>query len=356
MTFRWTDTLQEPLASVGRGHDWLRVERVKDGGWVARSADGRWYDVDERCVRARDPLQDKRLRGIRHVVPDALTGGSDVRLLAWRIGRRAVLRVANGSKAHIVKIYHKDREQALRWGALPDARDRPWRRPEVLEWNPDSRTMKIEFCPGRSLNERWLAAGSEPEDARRIAEVLGWLALAPIPSGFPRYGPADEIRLLLDRLASFHDTLKKSPPRADEIAERVIRALEVAPDSPVVLCHRDLHDKQLLIDGRGRGTLLDLDLAAAGPAALDVGNILGHLRLRALQGTRVRWREIAEDVARRAVPARGASESLPRWTAATLLRLALIYCRRRRSATLVDRLLESTEQALDRAGEWAGIL
>ncbi|WP_396134697.1 phosphotransferase [Cellulomonas sp. ATA003] len=48
--------------------------------------------------------------------------------------------------------------------------------------------------------------------------------------------------------------------------------------------HRDLHDKQLLVDGSGGIGLLDFDLAAAGEAALDLANLLVHLELRVHQG------------------------------------------------------------------------
>ncbi|MDY3049603.1 MAG: phosphotransferase [Rothia sp. (in: high G+C Gram-positive bacteria)] len=51
----------------------------------------------------------------------------------------------------------------------------------------------------------------------------------------------------------------------------------------VSLLHRDLHDKQLLWDGRDL-SLLDLDTAAAGDPELDLGNLMAHLQLRVFQG------------------------------------------------------------------------
>lgn len=53
-------------------------------------------------------------------------------------------------------------------------------------------------------------------------------------------------------------------------------------DRPVLL-HRDLHDKQLLWDETNLA-LIDLDTAAYGEAALDLGNLLAHLELRTAQG------------------------------------------------------------------------
>lgn len=67
-------------------------------------------------------------------------------------------------------------------------------------------------------------------------------------------------------------------------AQRVaheLRSTEIHSD--YVLLHRDLHDKQLLWDGTSLG-IIDLDTAAYGEAALDVGNLLAHVELRATQG------------------------------------------------------------------------
>ncbi len=54
-------------------------------------------------------------------------------------------------------------------------------------------------------------------------------------------------------------------------------------DAPVTL-HRDLHDLQLVLGRGAPPALLDLDTAARGEAALDLTNLLVHLRFRARQG------------------------------------------------------------------------
>ena len=81
---------------------------------------------------------------------------------------------------------------------------------------------------------------------------------------------------------------------------------------------------------------------------------LQDLRLRALSGAALDWQGIAARI-RGGVP-EDAVEGLPRWTAATLVRLALIYSRRRRNAGLLDALLCSADDALGGTGEWAGIV
>jgi len=357
--FHWTDTLNEPLASIGRDREWSRVEQTADGRWLALTPGNRgdvhWHEVTENGLTERDPLDDAGLPTIREAVRLWLTRGYEVRMLAWRIGRRAVFRVARDDGAQICKIFRKNRRQDRRWSALMNDPRRNWRCPTLLDWQPELHMLTIEECPGQSLNERWLTENGEASDGDRIAEILEWLSCSPPPPGLPSHGSHDEILLLGKRLDSYHRTLRHPSRRAGRTVERVIRALSRERSFPTVLCHRDLHDKQVLLDGNSGGTLIDLDLVAAGPPALDAGNILAHLRLRSLQGAGVPWRGIAERIVRRLVQDRAMAESLPRWTAATLLRLSLIYARRRRSEHLLDELLESTEAALDRGGEWAGI-
>ncbi|WP_053203457.1 phosphotransferase [Jiangella muralis] len=59
--------------------------------------------------------------------------------------------------------------------------------------------------------------------------------------------------------------------------------LRTGPPGPVGLLHRDLHDKQAVLQPGGRLGLLDLDTVAAGERALDVANVLVHLELRVAQ-------------------------------------------------------------------------
>jgi len=153
------------------------------------------------------------------------------------------------------------------------------------------------------------------------------------------------------RLETFERTLRNPPTRARTLVENVARRLEEV-DGPVVPCHRDLHDKQLLLNGT-RGYLIDLDLAAEGPAALDPANIVGHIHLRWLKGARLPWDEIAGRIVEQARRDRPVGDSFPVWTASTLTRLALIYARRRRGPELLDRLMDAAEAALEARGCWS---
>jgi hypothetical protein len=359
LSYRWTDTLREPLASLGRQGSWQRVEQSRDGEWLvlpAGDGESNWFRAGSDGLEPLDPLSDESLPQMAGAVRRWLRSGHGVRLLAWRVHRRAVFRVSSARGSSIYKAYRKNRSLEQRWATLPRERGRRWRAPGVIDWNPEERLLRIEDCPGRSLNERWLAGDGRPGDAEAIAEVLEWLTGVPLPVGLPAHGFNEETALLNKRIEALHRTLLEPPRGLERVASRTLDRLASQPETSPVLCHRDLHDKQILLDPAGGGSLIDLDLLAAGPPALDVGNILAHLRLRALKGAHLPWCEIAYRVARYAVPARRIEESLPGWTAATLLRLALIYSRRHRLPGLLEDLLRSAEEALDGRGQWAGIL
>ncbi len=351
MTPSWTDELVEPAAGLARGREWLRVQRRNSGDWLFLAPDGAagWYGTDPACRRLvpLSPLDDGRLPGLHEALGPRRRNGARHRLLAWRVGRRAVLASSDGERSWITKVYRRDRSLLERWTLPATNPDTQWRTPAVLRYDAGTRTIRLERVEGRSLNERWLAGEGRPEDGDRIADLLRWIGTTTLPRRFPRYGVGDEVRLLESRLEAFHATLENPSPAAAPLVRRVCAALRSLPDEPARFCHRDLHDKQILLDG-AKGSLIDLDLAAAGPPGLDAGNLLAHLRLRALQGARVPWREIALRVAAVAGP-----ERVHVWTASALLRLALIYARRRREPGLLGRLMRSAEQALERTGDWA---
>ena len=359
----WTEGLREPLASAARGGRWCRIEEHRGGGWILLSDEGAgdvdwWHlpsDGTADSLKPLDPLDDHRLPELGRFVRDSLRRSDTVTLLAWRVGSRAIFRVENDAGPHMVKLYRKDRDVLRRWLHLGEHSHPRWSVPTIDEWDPKRRMLRLQFCPGESLNHRWLSGRATEEESDAVASVLEWLASAPLPDDFPAHPIEEEIRILSERLPVFERTLAEPSSRAAPLVARVTTALRALPEVAPVFSHRDFHDKQLLIDG-DRGTLIDLDLAAAAHPALDVGNILAHLQLRALKGAAIDWASVARPIATRAKESRSIDDSLPVWTAGTLLRLALIYARRFRQPGVIESLFDATEAALDRSGEWKDIL
>lgn len=106
------------------------------------------------------------------------------------------------------------------------------------------------------------------------------------------------------------------------------------------VCHRDLHDKQLLFGPAGIA-LLDFDTLARGEPALDLANRAEHAALRVGQG---RWSADAAQAVTGCVTALAAELGVPpaRLAAnrrASAVRLACVYAFRPRWHELAHRLL-----------------
>lgn len=116
-------------------------------------------------------------------------------------------------------------------------------------------------------------------------------------------------------------------------------ALGLPSTSERVLLHRDLHDKQVLVDEAGEVGVLDFDLLAAGDPALDLGNLLAHLDLRAAQGLVVDAAPLRAAVLAGYGPSGAVLSRLPAYERATRLRLAAVYAFRPRWAAAAASLL-----------------
>ncbi len=109
-----------------------------------------------------------------------------------------------------------------------------------------------------------------------------------------------------------------------ELAGGYCRALDrLAPqlmaDGPFVPCHRDLHEGQLMVQPNSVG-IVDFDTFKWGDPAMDTGNFIAHLRLRAIL-TGMSLRNCERQIASTALTSNPANR-LRLWTDASLLRLA----------------------------------
>ncbi|MGI5283125.1 phosphotransferase [Nonomuraea polychroma] len=263
-------------------------------------------------------------------------------LLGHRPGRRAVLREAGG---HYRKIVRPDRSHKVADG-LRQARERlrgvtgAPQVPIVLAAEPG--WVRLAALPGPSLN---VLLANAPDDAvafcARVSVALAALLRAPVHD-LTRHTASDEVAVLRRWTA---DADAACAIGLSAATEPVAAALLALPTPQWAVCHRDLHDKQLIAiasrpDGGSAVGLLDLDTLAAADPALDAGNLLAHLHLRTLRG------HCAPDVATRCARALIGGElgaaleptALRIHTAAALLRLAGVYTFRPGQRDLPTRL------------------
>ena len=227
-------------------------------------------------------------------------------LLVHRLKRRAVVRLEgqyrkfiSRGKASSVAHAHLSAAACLAGTGLVV--------PDVVA--SDDSSVTLAAVPGISLHElgRRVGADSGPPSSSRAAEGHapweGWdqawkhwthrwpefvrapVALGSLP-GARCHTPEDEagtVKRWIDFAVSF-EALGVSEDRLRSASASVAGSL-LDGVSPVRLAHRDLHDKQVLVDpGSGSLGIIDCDTLAVAEPALDLANLSVHLDFRVAQG------------------------------------------------------------------------
>ena len=334
-----------------------RVDLDRAGQRVLTLCDGAgfsWWRDSQGSWTPIAPADDPELPFSASLCAQLKQPGS--RVLAWKPGRRLTALVQRPSGAVVIKAYrssafarardaHLAAEQALTGHELAFAR--------LLRRNDAQGWMEFDFVEGAPLriDESALAQHF------RLGAGLRKLQDARATPGLRLHAALDEQRVV----ATLHEramAVRASPLL--ELPETLLRwhaaSLRI-PAAPAVLCHRDLHDGQLL-RARTRIACLDFDLLCLADPALDPANYIAHLQLRALQNhagatpssALACARAFLEGLDRLDEPTFHARLRL--YQAASFLRLAAVYAMRPRwlhltapLATLARRCLEELERA-----------
>lgn len=160
--------------------------------------------------------------------------------------------------------------------------------PQLLAVDRGARSVTSAELPGRTLFELLgdphVSTARSAHACRAVGAALARLHRAEPPAHLPSHDAPAELAVTerwVD-LAARYGLLGHLPLSAGELLASARTGL-AGRGCGSALLHRDLHDKQVLLDGLSVG-LLDFDLAAVGEPALDLANLLVHLELRALQG------------------------------------------------------------------------
>lgn len=295
---------------LGAGTTGLVVGRTFGPGDVARAlararastADvgdlaGVWRDEDAGAIWWTFP-NDRKLRGLDAI----LTPDPDVARLAERAGtwtaselvglapeRSAVFRASNqaGRTIAYAKVYAPGTARVGELAALYDgvaahlaAAPGNLAAPTCLGLSAERNLLLLAAMPGQS----WV--GQEPAEVRatlrRLGACIAVLHGAPPPpgAGLSHFG-----RLDAARVAHAAALVAQARPDVAELALGLaarLAATRPAPE-PDVLLHGDCHPGNLL-STPGGVTLIDLDQAGLGSAALDIASLLGRLRQGELTG------------------------------------------------------------------------
>ncbi|MEE6295955.1 phosphotransferase [Georgenia wangjunii] len=296
---------------------------------------------------------DRRLPTLARLVAEP--GAS---LVAHRPERRGVLRRAGAAgPVTFTKVVRPGRAAGAAATLAAVGRSTGLRVPRVLAAGPT--TLVMSALPGRTLHDTLADPDPDPgpdpvtgADAfRRVGTNVGaalrrFHAVPPavVQHGGPQAGLHDAAAELAvtRRWIAHAERFGVLPLPAAEVAATLDRAASaLLTSSRPVLLHRDLHDKQLLLDRDGEVGILDLDLSAPGDPALDLANLLVHVELRARQHhvTPQGARACAEGILTGYGPSAAVRRSLPGYAHATRLRLLAVYAFRPTSTDAACRLL-----------------
>lgn len=219
--------------------------------------------------------------------------------------------------------------------------------PEPLGYLDDLQVLLLAELPGDPVEPRLLAGdGAVAQDvATALYRLHHSRALLP-----RRHGLERELAPLPERVASLSGKLPELAPAAHACLVLALRGASRPWAWRWLPLHRDCHPDQVLV-AVGRVAFVDLDDAATGEPAVDVANLMAHVRLLAIRhpgaaeavmsahgAIRSRYEQLDPDIDPALV-------SFLEGT--TLLRLAEIHGTARGGAELAANLLEEAECLLE---------
>lgn len=195
-----------------------------------------------------------------------------LRLRSYRPTRRAVVEVTTAEHRVFLKVVRPDRVQHLQLAHRTVAEQ--IRVPRSLGWSPDLGIAVLEALPGASLRR----AASQS-----LAGTLpSWATLA---SNLDQIPLLDNHRPgLIERTATHVRLLTAIRPGLAESLAELQTYLSGAPDEPLRPAHNDLHSEQILIQGDGQLTILDIDTVGPGRRVDDAALLIGHIYTHAAAG------------------------------------------------------------------------
>ncbi len=208
-------------------------------------------------------------------------------LVSHRPGRRAVVRLEGEGSVRYAKVLRPGKtDRVVRSGRLVESLDgRAFDIAAVDEYDPESGVLVTHLLHGicmhdipRDDDESFVSACGEAGRALRSLhqDAPAWLGL---------HDSEAEIGMLEARLACVGKFVPELYEAVKSVAVPVFDALRNEPGR-WQLIHRDFYDKQIIVGLSGRVGVLDFDTLGAGEPALDIANMLAHLELRMLQGSR----------------------------------------------------------------------
>jgi hypothetical protein len=265
-----------------------------------------------------------------------LDPAASIRLVAHRLGKRAVLRIDGAEGTLYARLRpvtsgsgrtSYEQHMAL-WAALPPGTSLSVPRPRGFD--DEIGLALFDNLPGGSPVFQGVQGFVACDIVLRAIGALQGLRI-----NAPPHAPDDEmalVRVWADRTAEIFPALASKLEAPLRRWQEDMGRLSAVPPVP---CHRDLHEGQILLMP-GRCGLLDFDTLRLADPALDVGNLQAHLVLAGLRDGRSRQAFVT-----------ALENGLPKlslwrigvWRRAALLRLAMIYAFSSEPPAVIDGLV-----------------
>ena len=284
---QWVGTAAEDMARA----EIARLAKARRGQASLGGAAAITADPAQGLVLRR-PGFDTRLPGLRLLHDPAcatetlarlgLDPAASLQLVAHRLGKRAVLRITGASGTHYARLRPVtsasgqaafDQHRAL-WSAVQGVAGLAIPRPRAFD--ADLGLALFDALPGTPPSFHSLDGFRATQ-----AVIRATAALQSLPVTAPVHDTEAELTLLADwtaRLAPVYPAIARAMVAP---LSRLRDDMATLPALPPVLCHRDLHEGQILLD-QGCAGLLDFDTLRLGDPALDIGNLQAHLILSSL--------------------------------------------------------------------------
>ncbi len=265
---------------------------------------------------------------------------------SWRPGRRAVYRWQRGVDSEYVKVLRPADLGAMQ-KLFNQCGERLKSAGVVVPQEIEAASSSLIFPAAR---------GVPLHDRIKTRTGLDLESLAQSLAGFRdrcrilTYRPSCRAFAVEDELFVVQKFLRlaaRVEPRTAARVESAYRRLDstAARRERWSMLHRDLHDKQIFLDGASV-SFIDVDTLAMGPLALDPCNLAAHLILRELQG----WCASGKALARQWLAANArhtvGRESLRFFLCTSLLRLCCVYLLRPLEVRVALAMLEHAEPLL----------
>lgn len=341
---------REPHALLDRiVVDGFSVETIyprKSGRWPVRfvARDGSIafgsYDPETGAAAVVSPTDDAALP---HLAEVAARG----RLIAHRVGQRAVVEITAPTDRRFVKILPQKKVQkavqALNAAAAAEAAGGPRfpRVPRLLAFDEEAGTIELSVVDGQSFHDELRGRLGEARFPSLAAALVRWQKAR---------GPERPIEEPFGELSQFLSFAKKDGADAavwDDVLDRLRDRFIVSGDLERCLLHGDLHDKNVLFsDSEGIG-FIDVDGIRDGFVGEDAGNLAAHIVLRSLQRGASQLDAVAEShrflEAWASACGRFSRSTVHGAAARTLFRLACLYRLRRSGRGITDALLSAAD-------------